>query len=303
MTRRSVDWAWPVLLAACGALVALAARGRSWSSASLESGSARTWVLAGAGVVTGLVLLALFGRGLWRAGRTTALVAALVAVAALGGGLIFAAVVAGRHATAEPRIVLWCVRENPDHWRHPEQCPLRFGASAHAEAQGIENKHGTGSSSIWILAAGAAALLFAGPAAFVIWRRSRVEPFEPEDDAVPDSLALAIDEALDDLRAEQDPRKAVIACYARMEAALAHAGFARVPSEAPLEYMGRALGRLHVRQEAIELLTRSFEWAKFSHHPVGEPMRGDAIEALARIRRDLRPRAAPSATARPAGAH
>ena len=40
-------------------------------------------------------------------------------------------------------------------------------------------------------------------------------------------LALVLDETLDDLRAEADPRRAVIAAYARLERALATQGFSR----------------------------------------------------------------------------
>ena len=57
-------------------------------------------------------------------------------------------------------------------------------------------------------------------------------------------LADVVEETLDDLRAERDPRKAVIAAYARLERALAAYGLPRRPSEAPEEYVARILGDL-----------------------------------------------------------
>ena len=60
------------------------------------------------------------------------------------------------------------------------------------------------------------------------------------------ALADVLEETLDDLRAEQDPRRAVIAAYARMERALAAYGLPRNPSEAPDEYLQRIFADLEV---------------------------------------------------------
>ena len=54
------------------------------------------------------------------------------------------------------------------------------------------------------------------------------------------NLADALDDALDDLRAEADPRRAVIAAYARLERILAANGVARDPSETPESISARA---------------------------------------------------------------
>ncbi|MGZ8782657.1 MAG: DUF4129 domain-containing protein [Gaiellaceae bacterium] len=101
------------------------------------------------------------------------------------------------------------------------------------------------------------------------------------------AVAHAVDESLDDLRAEPDPRKAVIAAYARLESVLAAHGLPRKPAEAPLEYLGRMLAELSVRDEAARALTELFERAKFSQHAVGQEMKDDAIEALETVRDDL----------------
>ena len=45
------------------------------------------------------------------------------------------------------------------------------------------------------------------------------------------------------------------------------------PPEAPLEYLGRALGELRASGAALGRLTGLFQWAKFSSHEVDESMR------------------------------
>ena len=104
-------------------------------------------------------------------------------------------------------------------------------------------------------------------------------------------LAAALDEvladSLDDLRAERDPRRAVIRAYARMERTFAAYGVPREDSEAPLEYMARALDKLNVSAFAVKRLTQLFSRAKFSPHEVDASMKDQAIEALVGLRAEL----------------
>jgi hypothetical protein len=102
------------------------------------------------------------------------------------------------------------------------------------------------------------------------------------------AVAQAVDESLDDLRAEPDPRRAVIAAYARLESVLAAQGLPRKPAEAPLEYLGRMLAELQVTDRSARALTDLFERAKFSQHAVGAEMKDEAIDALQTVRDDLR---------------
>lgn len=104
----------------------------------------------------------------------------------------------------------------------------------------------------------------------------------------PDALGAALDESIDDLRTDPDLRRAIIAAYARMEAALAVAGVPRRPSEAPLEYLERALLTLDASAEDVRTLTDLFEWARFSHHEPEPSMRDDAVDALVAVRDELR---------------
>jgi Domain of unknown function (DUF4129) len=103
-----------------------------------------------------------------------------------------------------------------------------------------------------------------------------------------DALAGALDESLDDLRAEPDLRRAIIAAYARMECALSAGGVPRRPAEAPFEYLERALENLDASAGSVRRLTALFEWAKFSHHEPEPRMRDEAIAALVAVRDELR---------------
>jgi Domain of unknown function (DUF4129) len=104
-------------------------------------------------------------------------------------------------------------------------------------------------------------------------------------------LAVALDEvladSLDDLRNDPDPRRAVIRAYARMERTFAAYGVPRDDSEAPLEYMARALDSLSVSVSSVRRLTQLFSRAKFSPHEVDASMKDDAIEALVGLRAEL----------------
>jgi hypothetical protein len=103
-----------------------------------------------------------------------------------------------------------------------------------------------------------------------------------------EALADVLEETLDDLRAEGDPRRAVIAAYARLERAVAAYGLPRHPAEAPLEYLARMLGELSVSRPAVRRLTLLFERAKFSQHDVGIEMKEEAIAALQKVQEELR---------------
>jgi hypothetical protein len=127
-------------------------------------------------------------------------------------------------------------------------------------------------------------------AAYLAWRLSRKRRLlaEHEDETVAETLAQAIDDTLEDLRRERDPRRAIIAAYARMERALAAFGIPRRRDETQQEYLGRILGGLEVDTAAIQRLTELFTQAKFSHHEVGETMKEEAIDALEQTRDELR---------------
>ena len=105
--------------------------------------------------------------------------------------------------------------------------------------------------------------------------------------APPHPLAVAVDESLDDLIVETDPRPAIIRCYRRFEQVLARSDVPRAPWQTPVEFMRAALGRLPLPGEATERLTSLFELARFSQEPLGPTDRDAARDALGRIRQSL----------------
>jgi hypothetical protein len=126
----------------------------------------------------------------------------------------------------------------------------------------------------------------AGVAAYVARRRRRGALRERPGLAA--ELSAALDDALDDVGAETDPRRAVIKAYARMEAILGAYGLPRLPQEAPYEYLARTLETVAAGAASAGRLTDLYERARFSDHEIDRTMREDAIVALTAIRDELR---------------
>lgn len=140
-------------------------------------------------------------------------------------------------------------------------------------------------SVLWI----AVILFIVAVVGFLVTRRRRPKGLEqlPATADVGEELAASIGDAIDDLEAEPDARRAVIAAYARMESVLARRGLRRRVSETPVEYLRRILLGLTARVDAVVRLTDLFELAKFSHHDIDTSMKLEAIAALREIRDDL----------------
>jgi hypothetical protein len=102
-----------------------------------------------------------------------------------------------------------------------------------------------------------------------------------------EALADVLAATLDDLRAEADPRKAVIGAYARMERSLASVGLARGDAEAPEEYLERVLADVAVSERLAGRLTALFAWARFSVHDVRPEMKDEAIDTLEQVQHEL----------------
>ena len=135
-----------------------------------------------------------------------------------------------------------------------------------------------------LIVAGVALLAMIGivVAQLVADRRRRRPPRTPAE-----RLVELLDDTLEDLEREPDPRRAVIGAWARMEAGLAAAGLPRHPSEAPFEYAARVLETAFARPASVHRLTGLFERAKFSHHAIGQADRDQAIAALRAVRQEL----------------
>jgi hypothetical protein len=154
---------------------------------------------------------------------------------------------------------------------------------------GAQNRFGTPRNHVrfrWDEAAIVLGLLLGLGAVALAMRPKRLGPATQR--LAPEMLAAALDESLDDLRADEDLRRAIVAAYARMETTLAAAGIPRHHAEAPLEYMERALLTLEASAPAVRRLTDLFEWARFSHHEPEPAMRDEAVDALVAVRDELR---------------
>ena len=111
----------------------------------------------------------------------------------------------------------------------------------------------------------------------VAWWTRRADEV-PEPPAAPPDL-----EALGDPRDEDDPRRAIMRCYARFERVAADSGVTRQPWHTPMEFMRETLRRLPGPRGAVPTLTALFELARFSRRPLGAADRGRALEALDEI--------------------
>ena len=119
-------------------------------------------------------------------------------------------------------------------------------------------------------------LLFAERIARWWERRHGAAPAEP--------LGAAVQEGLDDLASEPDARVAIIKCYRRFERVAAVARVPRAPWQTPEEFMRETLRRLALPHHAVDRLTRLFELARFSVHPLGSSERDSARACLEEIR-------------------
>jgi hypothetical protein len=142
----------------------------------------------------------------------------------------------------------------------------------------------------WPLLIALASLAVLTAAGFALYSRHR-RTGAGADEELAEELAALVDEALGDLRQEADPRRAVIAAYARMERALAGHGLPRHEFEAPLEYLERVSSHLQEAQPLAKRLvfelTYLYERAKFSQHEIDMEMKEGAIGALEAIRAEL----------------
>jgi uncharacterized membrane protein len=99
----------------------------------------------------------------------------------------------------------------------------------------------------------------------------------------PDAEERPEDLGLERLRAEPDPRRAVIGAYALMDRVMADRALGRRRSEAPLEYLGRMTAAGYARITNLGRLTGLYARARFSTHPIDRRMQAEAIDAVEAI--------------------
>jgi hypothetical protein len=212
-----------------------------------------------------------------RWGRTVAVVTALAAAA-----VPFLAVALFRHAMPASSPV-----------SSPASSPVSSAASAApppASAPRTDTSHITGTTTVTAL--GLAALVILALVGLLAARRHPVAVPASGDQqhrvpGVAGALAEASRDGVAALAGNDDPRAAVLRCYAAMAAALGRTGVTTHPSDVPGELLRRAVAAGIITTPPVAELTTLFGEARFSSHPFTEAQRQAAVAALARIRREL----------------
>ncbi|MBV9447239.1 MAG: DUF4129 domain-containing protein [Streptosporangiaceae bacterium] len=135
---------------------------------------------------------------------------------------------------------------------------------------------------------GLVGLTFLGGVALRVWWVRRFRPagrFRAYDYTAndPQDLREAVQAGRSALRAIDDARAAIIACYLAMEASLAERGAARASADTPSELLRRATATGIVHGTAAGRLTALFYEARFSSHPLDRGQRGAAGQALSEL--------------------
>jgi len=136
--------------------------------------------------------------------------------------------------------------------------------------------------------------------AVVVWtllrdglRRIRRRPVRYADEPSPptpnaDEVVAAVDAGLTDLSdTDGDPRRAVIACWLRLEQAAAAAGTPRQVGDSPTDLVSRLLHAHQVSADVLAALADAYREARYATHAVDDRMRAQARDALQRIRSEL----------------
>lgn len=121
-------------------------------------------------------------------------------------------------------------------------------------------------------------------------RRQGLRPvrFSPAITSTRNDVVAALDAGIEELvDSDNDPRRAVIACWVRLEQAAASAGIVRAHADSPTDLVGRLLATHRVDAGALAGLALAYREARYATHPVDDRMRRQAIEALRRLRTDL----------------
>jgi Domain of unknown function (DUF4129) len=103
-----------------------------------------------------------------------------------------------------------------------------------------------------------------------------------------EDVLAAVDAGLSDLDDnDRDPRRAVIACWVRLEQAAAAAGTPREAGDTPTELVVRLLGAHQVSARVLYRLADVYRLARYATHVVDSGMRDQARSALRQLREEL----------------
>jgi hypothetical protein len=114
--------------------------------------------------------------------------------------------------------------------------------------------------------------------------RPAAEPATPVDE---ERLRAAVDEAVARSEDDDDPRRAVIACWVRLAEAAGAAGIPRYRSDTATDLVLRLLRRQRVSEPALAAFVEAYWLARYTTHQVDEQMRTQARSSLRRLRAEL----------------
>jgi hypothetical protein len=118
-------------------------------------------------------------------------------------------------------------------------------------------------------------------------RKGKRDPRRPEPSTAED-LVAALDAGLQELSdTDRDPRRAVIACWVRLEQAAAAAGTPRHAGDSPTDLVARLLAEQRVEAGVLTPFAAVYRQARYATHTVDDQMRRQARTALERLRIDL----------------
>jgi hypothetical protein len=122
-------------------------------------------------------------------------------------------------------------------------------------------------------------------------RFARIRPVaRPTAAATAGPVRAAIDAGLSELdEADADPRRAVIACWVRLERAAAAAGVPREPGDTSTDLVSRVLASHAVSANVLAAFAGLYREARFARHGVDASTRDRARAALRQIRSELSP--------------
>lgn len=189
---------------------------------------------------------------------------------ALGSAVLIAIWLRGRHLSELPNL--------------PGLTQPGIGAPAVGSPRALPQTARVAVGPDWIAVAIVAGLVLA--AAVLAWHTLRSARIRPSRSPLA-SLEALLDDAIEDVLAEADPRRAVIAAWARLERVLAGHGLPRRAAEAPFEFALRACLELGIQRASLERLADLYEWARFSLNEVTPAMREEALNGLLDVRDGL----------------
>ncbi len=123
-------------------------------------------------------------------------------------------------------------------------------------------------------------------------RTGRIDEADPlvttRPGAAAEEVAAIVDLGLTDLSdTDLDPRRAVIACWLRLEEVAAAAGTPRQVADTPTDLVTRLLAEHQVEPVTLAAFAAIYRRARYATHTVDEQMRGQARTALEQVRSAL----------------